>query len=347
MLDAAFAVPGDIDAPTGGYAYARKLFELLPALGVALRHVELPGGFPHPSEAELADAARRLRTAAPAVYLIDGLAYGAMRPELLAGFAAPIVALVHHPLGFETGLSPARRDELLKSEAAALELAARVISSSKLTARVLASEFGVPREKIEIAEPGTEAAPRARGTGRPVSLLAVGAISPRKAYADLVHALAGVKNLDWRLTIVGSRERSPETVRSLERAILESGLNERIELTGAIADTRLDGIYDAADVFVSPSLFEGYGMVLTEAMARGLPLILSTGGAAIETVPDEAGLKVPPGERIALREALRQIIGDAGLRQRLAEGSWQAGQRLPRWSDTAAKVAAVLREAAR
>jgi glycosyltransferase involved in cell wall biosynthesis len=128
--------------------------------------------------------------------------------------------------------------------------------------------------------------------------------------------------------------------------MVDAGLNGRITLSGAVGNSGLARLYDKADVFVSASLFEGHGMVLTEAMARGLPLVASTGGAAIETVPDEAGLKVPPGDVAALGEALRRIIGDPALRRAYAEQSWEAGQRLPRWPDTAAQVAGVLKAVA-
>jgi glycosyltransferase involved in cell wall biosynthesis len=86
-------------------------------------------------------------------------------------------------------------------------------------------------------------------------------------------------------------------------------------------------------------------MVLAEALARGLPLVASTGGAAGETVPDAAALKVPPGDVLALREALRRAIADPALRRRLSDAAWAAGQALPRWTDTAATVARVLRDA--
>jgi glycosyltransferase involved in cell wall biosynthesis len=109
----------------------------------------------------------------------------------------------------------------------------------------------------------------------------------------------------------------------------------------------LDQLYAQADVLVSASLFEGYGMVLAEALVRGLPLVASTGGAAAETVPDNAALKVPPGDIAALTLALRRVIMDPALRARLAEASWTAGQALPRWSDTVGRIAAVLRKVAR
>jgi glycosyltransferase involved in cell wall biosynthesis len=102
-------------------------------------------------------------------------------------------------------------------------------------------------------------------------------------------------------------------------------------------------LYDQADVFVSPSLFEGYGMGLAEAMARGLPLVASTGGAAADTVPESAGLKVPPGDVAALRETLQRMIADPDARKTFAHGSWAAGQALPRWEDTAARVAETLK----
>ncbi len=347
MLEVAFAVPGDLNTPTGGYAYARKLLERLPQEGLALRAVALPAAYPHPTDADLAETERLLSPLRPAAFLIDGLAYGAMPVGLLQKLTIPMVALVHHPLAFESGLSPARQRELFASEAAALALARKVIATSATTARLLVSDFGVPRETIATAEPGTEPARRASGTGSPLALLAVGALSPRKGYEILVAALKDLADLDWRLTIAGSLERAPETVRALRAAVAEGGLGGRIHLVGAVSEDALDELYERADVFVSASLFEGYGMVLAEALARGLPLVASTGGAAAETMPDGAGLKVRPGDVAALREALRRMITDPALRRACADRSWAAGQALPRWSDTARAVAATIREAAR
>jgi glycosyltransferase involved in cell wall biosynthesis len=347
MTEVVFAVPGDLRAPTGGYAYARRMIELLPPHGVAVHHVELPASFPHPTKANLAETARLLgNTPEHGVLLIDGLAYGAMPVELIKGLHRRIVALVHHPLSFETGLNTDRELALLDSETAALAEARWVIATSAATARLLVDEFGVPGTRVTIAEPGTEPALRARGTGAPVALLAVGAVTPRKGFDVLVAALRELKNLDWRLTIAGALDRAPETAATLRETIASSGLADRILMAGAVDDAERDRLYGHADIFVSPSLFEGYGMVLAEALARGLPLVASTGGAAADTVPETAALKVPPADVAALREALRRMITDAGLRRTLADGAWAAGQRLPRWSDAAARIAEVLKEVA-
>lgn len=345
MVEVAFAIPGAIESPTGGYAYARRLLELLPAQGLRMRRVALPGSFPRPSSADLERTRQSLSdTPEDAALLIDGLAYGAMPAELSEGLGRPIVALVHHPLGLESGLSPEQRSAFLTSEAAALAAASRVIVTSPSTACRLVADFRVPSEKITVAEPGVEPAARAQGTGSPVQLLAVGAVTPRKGYETLVEALAGLNSLGWRLTIAGDLDRDADAASRLQRRIEAAGLGDRIALAGAVPDRALDRLYDRADVFVSASLFEGYGMALAEAMARGLPVVASAGGAAADTVPDDAGLKASPGDADALREAVRRMIARPRLRRGFAEGSWAAGRRLPRWSETAAVVARVLKD---
>ncbi|MBV9633669.1 MAG: glycosyltransferase family 4 protein, partial [Methylobacteriaceae bacterium] len=247
--------------------------------------------------------------------------------------------------GLESGLDAASRERLIACERVALACACRVIVTSSTTARTLVSDFGVPEARLAIAEPGTDRALRASGSppGAPVRLLAVGTIVPRKACDVLVAALAGLADQAWRLDIIGSLDRDRGASRALEAQIAAADLGDRIRLHGEVSEAELAAAYDGADVFVSPSLYEGYGMVLGEAMARGLPIVTTTGGAAGETVPAGAGLKVPPGDILALRAALDRIIADRQLRTRLGEGSWSAGQRLPTWDETTARIAAVLR----
>lgn len=348
MTRAAFAIPGNIDLPTGGYAYARRVLALLPKFGVEVRHLALPGSFPTPTAPDLTETGRLLAgVSAPEVVLADGLAYGALPADLIAGVSAPIVALVHHPLCLEAGLGDARQRELHALEQAALGLARRIVTTSHATARTLIADFAVPAARITVAEPGTDPATRAPADGRPLRLLAVGSVVPRKAYDILMRALAPLGAHDWRLTIAGATDRSAEALSALQAAIAESGLASRVELVGPMSEVALARHYASADIFVLPSLYEGYGMALAEAMARGLPIVCTTGGAAADTAPATAALKVPPGDAAALRTALLTLFEDAALRRRLADGSWAAGQALPRWEDTARTIARVLEEVAR
>ena len=379
MIEAAFAVPGDLMQRTGGYIYARRVLELLALFRIAADHLALPEGYPAPSPNELATTARILAELPPSkVLLVDGLAYGAMPAEIIARAQCPIVALVHHPLCLETGLSAERQAQLKATETAALALARRVIVTSPTTARVLLGQFAVPADKLTVAVPGTDpaaslsvrtrlasaamrqshgagSAPSAGAAGggfagsaasARLELLAVGSVVPRKGYDLLVQALASFKHLDWRLTIAGDRDRSPETTAAIEAIIKGCRVSDRVRLIGAVDESVLAALYAGTDLFVAASLYEGYGMVLSEALAHGLPIITTTGGAAAETVPDACAIKVPPGDVKALAAALQTAMHDAPLRRQLAAAAWSAGQNLPRWEETARIISLVLKEVA-
>lgn len=343
LAEVHFAIPGDIASPTGGYAYDRRLLELLVSYGIDARHLRLPGSYPEPTDADLAETERLLGAVPPqARLLIDGLAFGAMPVALLKKLKSPVIALVHHPLALETGLNGSRRSALEKSEREALAIARHVIVTSPATRRVLVSDYAVPETKITVAEPGTDPAPRATGTGTPMQLLSVGAVSKRKGYDVLVEALSGLPMRDWRLTITGALDRDPKAVAALEQQIASERLSDRITLAGTVVPATLDRFYDSADLFVLPSLYEGYGMVLAEALARGLAIVCTTGGAAAETVPDEAAIKVPPGDAEALQRAIARVLGDNKLRKAMRRAAWENGRTLPTWNETARRVAAAI-----
>ncbi len=344
MLDVAFAIPGDLDAPTGGYAYARKVLQLLPAFDVTPHHIALPAGFPDPGEDDLGQTRRLLDQLHPETpILFDGLAYGALPAALSGSIASPVIALVHHPLARETGLDDLRRRQLEVSERTALGHAAAVIATSAHTRRLLVSDYGVEEDKLTIAEPGTEPARRASGTGRPFRLLTVGALIPRKGYTVLIEALGQLGDDSWHLTIVGSPDHDPAEANRIREHVMASGLRRQIDLRGVVPAIELERLYDCADLFVMPSLYEGYGMVLAEAMAHGLAIVCTTGGAAAETVPDDAAIKVAPDNAPQLADAIGKLLTDAAERERLAECAWQAGCRLPRWPDTAERIANVIK----
>lgn len=341
---AAFAVPGSLDTPTGGYTYDRCIIADLPAFGWQVDVIDLGEGFPRPSAATLADARARL-LAVPQGHpiVVDGLAFGVMA-EAAAELARahPLIALVHHPLALETGVSPAEAEALRSSERAALASASGgVIVTSPATARLVGADYAVAPERISIVVPGTDRRPPARGsTGGLVSLLAVGAVVPRKGHDLLVTALAAVSDLPWRLTIAGDRTRDPTADSALVATIRRLGLGERVTLAGAVSDDQLVALYDAADLFVLASRFEGYGMALAAAMAHGLPVVGTAAGAIPETVPSDAAILVPPDDAVALAAALRRLIGDA--RERAQRAAAARAVALPTWREQAALFARAL-----
>lgn len=342
MSGIVFAIPGDIDAPTGGYGYDRRLLREWREAGVEARHLALPGSFPFPTAEDLATTERLLAAAAPDdILLIDGLAFGAFPEALAARFASRIVALVHHPLALETGLAPGDVTFLRDSERLALGHARAVVVTSPATRDTLAAGYAVAREDITVAVPGTDPAMRATraSIGAPVRLLAVGSIIPRKGYDVLVEALAAIHERQWMMTIAGSPDYAPRTAGYLHERIARAGLADRISFTGSVDTSTLSRLYDRADIFVMSSLYEGYGMVLTEALARGLPIVTTLSGAGAEALPDAAALKVPPGDATALAKALARLIDAPAERRQRADAAWAAAGNLPRWSETARIVA--------
>ncbi|MEP9376142.1 glycosyltransferase family 4 protein [Aquabacter sp. CN5-332] len=347
MIKALLAFPGALSTPTGGYAYDRQVLAHLPAHGVDAAPLPLPAGFPFPTDDAIEGAVKALVDSDPSsVLLVDGLALGAIPSDRLEPLSGRLVGLVHHPLALEEGLAESARARLFESEKSALSICSAVVVTSGPTALTLDAEYGVPALRLTVAEPGTEPVARAAADGDPPRLLAVGSVIPRKGYGILMEALAAVKEFPWTLTIVGSLDFDPTEASALRAAIVAAGLDARVKLTGALAADQLARAYEASDIFVHPSLYEGYGMVLAEALRRGLPLVCTTGGAADDTVPDGAGLKVPPGDAPALAAALRALLSDPIGRRRLADYAFEAGQLFPTWDETAGTIAEVLRAVA-
>lgn len=347
MKRLAFAVPGDLDTPTGGYAYDKRIIAELCAAGWHVEAVDIGAEFPHPSAEACAAALRRLM-AIPAgcPLVIDGLAFGVMAEEAPALRArGPLVALVHHPLARESGLDPRRAAALRDSESAALACAHAVIVPGEGIATILADDYGVPRERVTVVEPGVDRVARrdrAPRMGVDVELLAVGAVTPRKGYDVLVTALAELTDMRWRLTIAGDVLRDVGFSEHLVMEIARKKLQDRITMTGTVSASRLAELFAAADLFVLASRFEGYGMVLSEAAIHGLPIVASDVGAARDIVPPGAGVLVPPGDHAALCEALRGVIASDEARRRMAEIARRQGDRLPRWRRSAEIFASVL-----
>jgi glycosyltransferase involved in cell wall biosynthesis len=244
--------------------------------------------------------------------------------------------LVHHPLALEAGLSDKQADALRISERAALSSVQGVVVTSPATARLVAADYGVPAERIAVARPGSDPAPLAQGSrDGVVRLLSVGAVVPRKGFDVLIAALATLDELPWRLTIAGDRTRDGHAAARLDVDIARHALENRVTVLGAVSPQHLAALYAEADVFALASHFEGYGMAYAEALAHGLPVIGTSGGAIPDTVPPEAGLLVPPGDILALATALRRVIGDSDLRRRLTGGARAAAPQLPTWRQSA------------
>jgi glycosyltransferase involved in cell wall biosynthesis len=323
-------VPEGIDdpgRPSGGNTYDRRVCHGLAALGWEVHE--------HPVSGTPALARTVRRIADGAVVLLDGL-IASPAPEVLVPEARRLrqVVLVHMPLG--------RADER-----EVLAAAAAVVTTSGWTRRRLGELHALPADRVHVSEPGVDAAPLAPGTAAGGSLVCVAALTPDKGHDVLVDALATATDLSWRCECVGSLVRDPAYAGTVRRRAQNSGLGDRVRFPGARTGPELERAYAAADLLVLASHAEAYGMVVTEALARGLPVLATEVGGVIEALGHgddgtRPGLLVPRGDPAALGAALRAWLEDRELRDRLRRAARERRAKLRPWGATASLVADVL-----
>jgi glycosyltransferase involved in cell wall biosynthesis len=348
-------VPEGIDdpaRPSGGNTYDRRVCRGLAGLGWAVHEHAVPGAWPRPGEAGHSALARAVgRIPDGAVVLLDGL-IASTAPEALVPHARRLrqVVLVHMPLGHrppdgEAGAVRAREREVL-------EAATAVVTTSAWTRCRLAELYALPAERVHVSEPGVDAARLAPGTAAGDSLLCVAALTPDKGHDVLLDALAMAADLSWLCKCVGSLVRHPAFADGVRRRARNRGLGDRVRFPGPLFGPELDRAYAAADLIVLPSHAETYGMVVTEALSRGLPVLATEVGGVLEALGHgedgtRPGLLVPPGDPAALGAALREWLCDAELRARLRRAARERRASLRRWPATASVLAGVLAGAAR
>lgn len=333
-----FAYPGELDTPTGGYHYDRRLIEELRQLKVEVLAFSLPQCTLN-SDSNVLRAIEHKFSLIPdhSVVLVDGLAFGVLH-ELAnqESRRLHLIALCHHPLSFETGLLESERAALFSSEQRALGHARAIIVTSQHTRHILIDKFFIEPKKITVAIPGTDQVIHAPCNGNPLRLLTVASLIKRKAHDILIKSLAALSDCDWQARFVGNEDLDSAWAIKLKEQVESLGLSSRIIFVGPVDYIQEE--YHLADIFVLPSRFEGYGMVYAEALASGLPIIAAKAGAVPDVVPEIAGVLIPPDNVSALTEALHRIITDQPYRSKLQLGARQAGVLLPSWETTAKLV---------
>jgi glycosyltransferase involved in cell wall biosynthesis len=340
-------VPDGIDdsaRPSGGNAYDRRICRGLTEIGWPVHVHAVPGSWPRPDAAAyaaLAGVVRRIPDSALA--LLDGLV-ASTAPEVLVPQAnrLRLVALVHMPLGQGTA-----DDDTRAREGAVLSAAAFVVTTSAWSRRTLLELYSLAGDRVHVAEPGVDAAPLSPGTMTGGKLLCVAAVIPGKGHDVLLDALTTMTDLAWECLCVGSTDRDPAFADGLRRRTQDGELGDRVRFAGPRTGADLDRSYASADLLVLPSRAETYGMVVTEALARGIPVLATAVDglpAALGRAPDGSvpGMLVARDDPAALASALRRWLDDADLRQRLRRAAQDRRSTLTGWAVTTELIAKVL-----
>ena len=342
-------VPGNVQHRSGGNIYNARLAEHLAAAGVTVKIQEVDGDWPVGSE----DDRRRLAAALAEddagtdsgadVVLVDGLV-GSGAPEEIERAAAEGRApwiLVHMAL--------ADHPEM---ERRALNAAGGVICTSSSACRNLKRLHGL--DNTHVVVPGvdrvqlpTARAQDSRPPEPPPHVVVVAALLPHKAQLLVVDALARLRELPWTAALVGSVEADPEYAAIVAEAIGRHGLGDRIEVAGERSGEDLEAEWRKADLSLLVSTVESFGMVVTEAIAHEVPVLVRSGTGAVEALGTTgAGTAVELDDDSAaaeqLADVLRSWLSDAELRRSWRSAARQAKDSLPTWSDAAAKVLSIL-----
>lgn len=333
-LRIAWVVYGSLDQISGGYIYDRLVAEELRRAGDQVSVVSLePGG-----------EVPRLSSADYDVVVGDELCFRELLPLFQACPDLRRVLLIHHLTAWEH-LSGAERERLLAEEQAVIDAADACVATSIVTADRLQAEQLARR--VRVAEPGADRMPRSGTAGQEPSgallrLLFVGNLLPRKRVLELCDAFGNLSISGVELVLVGA-EPLPDYARELRSCIERHGVRDRVRFLGALAAEAVAEQLSLADALVLPSLLEGYGMVLSEALWAGVPVIAARVGAAEQLVNrTSAGLLYEPDDDAALGASLTAFVADAQLRRRLRHAAWQAADVLPRWAETARSLRTTL-----
>jgi hypothetical protein len=348
-----FVVPADLERPTGGNHYDRALARGLRELGVDVELAPVAGTWPDavgPAHDLLAE-----QLAGPDPVLVDGLLACGSPAAVAAAVAggSSVHLLVHMPLALDPGVPARTAADRDARERATVHVATGVFTTSAWAAAELQRRHGVGAPVV--ATPGTDRA----GPGAPVHgsvpplLRQLATVSPVKDQCTVVAALntlTGSGCPAWTAELTGALDVDPAYVTAVQAAIDGHGLADRVRLTGPLTGPDLDRAWDATDLLLLPSRAETWGLVVTEALSRGIPAVVSAGTGSVEALgraPDGGlpGAVVPPGDPQALAAAIRHLLGpgrDAARRAALARGA-----ALPSWRSTAEIVRAALWPASR
>jgi glycosyltransferase involved in cell wall biosynthesis len=293
----------------------------------------------------------------------QGLGYGLL---LMKRLNTPVIATIHHPLPIDrradleqaNGLRERWRIKkfysFIRMQAFVSRRLDRIITVSQSSAKDTKLFFKVPANKLRVVYNGidTKIYKRAEkaSKGRDDLIMVGNTDDRKKGVLYLLQALQMLGKDKIKLTIVDDAERHSSYIEDVGplpsygfKLVRKLNLDGQVHFTGRLTQEELVKCYSVAKIAVVPSLYEGFGLPAAEAMACGIPVIATTGGALPEVVGD-AGILVPVGRADALAAAIKQLLHDEETQRRMSEAGRKRVEEKFNWEQAARKTLEVYQE---
>ena len=341
-MDVVFVIPGELPGPSGGTHYNEAVITALRRLGHHVVVCSIPGAWPRPGTADrmaLRDAMR-----GSGAILVDGI-MALAAPEAVHGAVAggaSVHVMVHSLLTADPTLGRAEQVVFEVSQRSALLAASSVSCVSLWSAQDVRERY--PDVTVGVAEPGCEVAGRAKGS-TPPQLLVLAALSRLKNQASVLRVLRDLSDVPWSLQLAGSDSVDPIYCSELRRLTKDLPPG-RVTFRGALTGPALDTLWNATDLLLLTSTSETYGMVVTEALARGIPAVVPAGTGAVEALLGAseaatgqlAGAVVDARDEAELRRVLRAWLTSAHVRHAWSAAAARRRTTLKPWTWTAQRL---------
>jgi glycosyltransferase involved in cell wall biosynthesis len=332
------AEPAAGAVPSGGYRYNRRVSEELPRERFLRRELKAP--------AALAQLPGRAGLRETDALLVDSLYlhHPEQVVELRERYHGALWLLLHYLPSLDPLLPADEARRLRHMEARCLASADGAVVTGAFTARSL-QDYPQAPGRVVIAPPGVERRffaprPQRRNTG-PVRMITVANWTPLKNHAALLPVLAELRAQPWIWSIIGDCRPQPGLCRSFREEAQRLGLAGRIELKGPAGIEQVAQALREADLCLSPSLLESYGMSIAEAMAAGCAVVAAARGGALDLIADgETGRLCDPERRGCWHSVLEQLLRRPEERRRLGTAAREWAERFPGWRESAERLLA-------
>lgn len=338
-----FLVPAGLPGPSGGSRYNAALVLALQRMGYPVTMRAIPGAWPWPAPGDL-DVLRAAITPGSRI-VIDGLIACAAPAEIRDACASGtrVHVLFHLSLLAESGQPSGEREALREKERQVVQEAHSVICTSEWAAQDLQDRYGPLPTHVLL--PGTDPALPAVGSTPPQMLL-LASLTPRKNHLAILRALSGLQDLSWRIMVVGPDTADPGYAKDVREFVGNAFDEGRVQVIGTRTGSELESIWMATDLLLLVSRAETFGMVVTEALAHGIPAVVGSGTGSQEALAlagfPVPGAEVPPDDPAALASVLRRWLTDARLRSEWSDAAVATRDRLPTWNQTAHQMQRIL-----